>query len=170
MLNFDGVRVPRANILGGDAGIGKGIPMLFGELAWERLMIGVLAVAGAEFCFNEALNYTRERHAFGKPVAEFQDVRFTLPEMRAKISVGQAYVDQCLAQMLEGQLGADDAATAKYWCSEMAFEVADQAVQLHGGYGYMLEYSVARAFTDLRAHRIYGGTNAIMKELIARSF
>ena len=93
VLNFDGVRMPRANILGGDAGIGKGIPMQFGELVWERLMIGVLAMAGAEFCFNEALNDTRERQAFGKPVAEFQDVRFTLAEMQAKISVGQAYVD-----------------------------------------------------------------------------
>ena len=169
VLNFDGVRVPRENILGGDAGIGKGIPMLFGELAWERLMIGVLAVAGAEFCFQQALSYTRERKAFGQPVADFQDVRFTLAEMRAKISVGQAYVDQCLAQMLDGHLGAEDAATAKYWCSDMACEVADEAVQLHGGYGYMLEYPVSRAFTDLRAHRIYGGTNAIMKELIARS-
>ncbi len=169
ILTFADVRIPRANILGGEAGVGGGIAMLFGELAWERLIIAAAAVAGAEFCFHEALAYTRERQAFGRALADFQDVRFKLAEMKSKIAVGRAYVDQCMAQLLEDELSAADAATAKYWTTEMAFEVADQAVQMHGGYGYMLEYPVCRAFADIRAHRIYGGANEIMKELIARS-
>ena len=169
ILNFNGVRIPRENILGGEAGIGGGIGMLFGELAWERLMIAIGAVSGAEFCFTEALTYTREREAFGRPLANFQDIRFKLAEMKSKIAVGRAYVDQCMSRLLSDELSAAEAATAKYWCTEMAFEVADQAVQMHGGYGYMMEYPVARAFTDIRAHRIYGGANEIMKELIARS-
>ncbi len=169
ILNFDGVRVPQSNILGGPTRTGDGIAMLFGELAWERLIIGVISVAGAEFCFQEALRYTREREAFGRPLANFQDVRFKLAEMKTKIAVGQAYIDKCVEQMLDGKLTPEHAAMAKYWASEMAFEVADQAVQMHGGYGYMLEYPITRAYADLRAHRIYGGANEIMKELISRT-
>ena len=169
ILNFDNVRVPKENILGGVDKLGAGIGMLFGELAWERLIIAASAVAGAEFCLNEALNYTQQRQAFGQTLASFQDVRFKLAEMKSKISVGRAFVDQCMSQLLEDRLSPSDAATAKYWCTEKASEVADAAVQMHGGYGYMLEYPVARAFTDLRAHRIYGGANEIMKEIIARS-
>lgn len=170
VLNFSDVRLPRSAILGGDAAIGKGIGMLFGELAWERLIIAIGAVAGAEFCFNEALNYTRERKAFGRPLASFQDVRFKLAEMKTKIAVGRSYVDRCMGLVLENRLPADEAAMAKLWCSEMGFEVADMAVQMHGGYGYMNEYPVSRAFTGMRVHRIYGGANEIMKELIARNF
>lgn len=169
ILNFADVRVPRENILGGEAGIGQGIAMLFGELAWERLLIGIGAVSGAEFCFNEAVSYTKERKAFGRPIANFQDVRFKLADMKTKISVGRAYVDQCMEQLLKGELTPADAAIAKMWCSDMACEVADQAVQMHGGYGYMSEYPVSKAFVDMRAHRIYGGANEIMKELVARS-
>lgn len=169
ILNFSGVRLPKSNILGGDAAAGKGLGMLFGELAWERLIIAAISVAGARFCFDEALRYTRERKAFGQPLAGFQDVRFKLAEMKTKISAGQALVDQCMTNLALGKLTPEDSAAAKLWCSEMAFEVADAAVQMHGGYGYMLEYPVTRAFADIRAHRIYGGANEIMKELISRS-
>ena len=169
ILHFDDVRLPAASILGGEESAGKGIAMLFGELPWERLIIAIMAVAGARYCLDEAVRYTRERKAFGQPIADFQDIRFKLADMRASVNVGQAYVDQCMVQLGEGGLTDEDASTAKLWCSEMAFEVADRALQMHGGYGYMREYGISRAFADIRAHRIYGGANEIMKELIARS-
>lgn len=169
ILNFDDLRLPRSNVLGGPEAIGKGLGMLFGELAWERLIIAAMAVSGAQFCFDEAVRYTKERHAFGRPLAQFQDLRFKLAEMKAKISVGQAFVDQCMALLVENKLPDAEAAAAKYWCSEMAFEVADRAVQMHGGYGYMTEYPVTRAFADIRGHRIYGGANEIMLEIISRT-
>ena len=168
VLNFSGVRVPKSNLLGGENAIGSGLMMLFGELAWERLMIAIGAVAGAKFCYEQALSYTKERLAFGRALAEFQDVRFKLADMKVKISAGQAMIDQCMTNLAQDKLRPEDAAGAKLWCSEMAFEVADTALQMHGGYGYMQEYPITQAFADIRAHRIYGGANEIMKELISR--
>jgi alkylation response protein AidB-like acyl-CoA dehydrogenase len=169
ILNFSGVRVPKSNILGGENAIGGGLMMLFGELAWERLMIGIGAVASAKFCYEQALSYTKERQAFGRALAEFQDVRFKLADMKVKISAGQAMIDQCMTNLALDKLRPEDAAGAKLWCSEMAFEVADTALQMHGGYGYMQEYPITRAFADIRVLRIYGGANEIMKELISRT-
>ena len=168
VLNFSGVRVPKSNLLGGENAIGSGLMMLFGELAWERLMIAIGAVAGAKFCYEQAHSYTKERLAFGRALAEFQDVRFKLADMKVKISAGQAMIDQCMTNLAQDKLRPEDAAGAKLWCSEMAFEVADTALQMHGGYGYMQEYPITQAFADIRAHRIYGGANEIMKELISR--
>ena len=168
VLNFSGVCVPKSNLLGGENAIGSGLMMLFGELAWERLMIAIGAVAGAKFCYEQAHSYTKERLAFGRALAEFQDVRFKLADMKVKISAGQAMIDQCMTNLAQDKLRPEDAAGAKLWCSEMAFEVADTALQMHGGYGYMQEYPITQAFADIRAHRIYGGANEIMKELISR--
>ncbi len=165
-LFFENVRVPKANRLGME---GMGFIMLMKELAWERLMIAITSVAGAEAVLKHTLAYTRERKVFGKPVASFQNTRFKLAEMKAELSIARVFVDKCIEMQLKNKLGVDDAATAKYWTSDLMMKVIDECVQLHGGYGYMLEYPVARAWIDSRAQRIYGGTNEIMKELIART-
>ncbi len=133
--------------------------MLMKELAWERMIIAIVSVAAGEAMLEETL----------KPVASFQNSRFKLAEMKAELSIARVYVDHCLELVLKGELGIEDAATAKYWCSDLVCKVIDECVQLHGGYGYMLEYPVARAYIDIRASRIYGGTNEIMKEIIART-
>ena len=166
-LFFENVRVPQANLLGPKEGMG--FIMLMQELAWERLMIAVISIAGAEAAFKHTLEYVRNRKVFGKPVASYQNSRFKLAEMKAEIAIGQVFVDRCLEQVLKKKLGVDAAAAAKYWCSDMMGRVIDECVQLHGGYGYMLEYPIARAYIDSRAQRIYGGTNEIMKELISRT-
>jgi alkylation response protein AidB-like acyl-CoA dehydrogenase len=165
-LFFENVRVPKANRLGME---GMGFIMLMKELAWERLMIAITSVAGAEAALKGTLEYTRSRKVFGKPVATFQNTRFKLAEMKAELSIARVYVDKCIEMQLKNKLGVDDAATAKYWTSDLMGKVIDECVQLHGGYGYMLEYPIARAWIDSRAQRIYGGTNEIMKELIART-
>lgn len=165
-LFFDNVKVPKENLLGME---GMGFMMLMKELAWERLLVGLIAQAAAEVTLAETIRYTKERKAFGKPIGAFQNTRFKLAEMRTKIDLGRVYADRCLQQQVEGTLSVEAAAAAKYWLSEMVNQVADECVQLHGGYGYMLEYPVARSWADNRAHRIYAGTNEIMKELIARS-
>ncbi|MDP1892532.1 MAG: acyl-CoA dehydrogenase family protein, partial [Hydrogenophaga sp.] len=158
-------RVPKANRLGME---GMGFIMLMKELAWERLMIAITSVAGAEAALKHTLAYTRDRKVFGKPVAAYQNTRFKLAEMKAELSIARVYVDKCIELTLKNKLGVDDAATAKYWTSDLMNKVIDECVQLHGGYGYMLEYPVARAWIDSRAQRIYGGTNEIMKEVISR--
>jgi len=165
-LFFDNVRVPCANLLGVE---GMGFIALMRELAWERMIIAVAAVAAAEAALSWTLEYTKNRKVFGKPVAAFQHSRFKLAEMKTEVTIGQVYVDRCLELILTGNLGPDAAAAAKYWCSDLQNRVMDECVQLHGGYGYMLEYPIARAWIDARAQRIYGGTNEIMKELIARA-
>jgi long-chain-acyl-CoA dehydrogenase len=166
-LFFKDVRVPRSNLLGPQEGMG--FIMLMQELAWERLMIAIISVAGAEAALKHTLEYTRNRKVFGKSVASYQNSRFKLAEMKAEIAIGQVFVDRCLELVLKRKLGVDAAATAKYWCSDMMSRVIDECVQLHGGYGYMMEYPIARAYIDSRAQRIYGGTNEIMKELISRT-
>ena len=164
-LFFDNVRVPKANLLGME---GMGFIMLMKELAWERLMIGIMSQASAEVVLAHTVQYTKDRKAFGKPIGAFQNTRFKLAEMRTKIDIGRVYIDRCMELQLEGKLTVEAAAASKYWHSDMVNLVIDECVQLHGGYGYMMEYPVARAWIDSRAHRIYGGTNEIMKELIAR--
>jgi len=165
-LFFDNVRVPKANLLGME---GMGFIMLMKELAWERLMIGIMSQAAAEVVFAHTVQYTKDRKAFGKAIAAFQNTRFKLAEMRTKIDIGRVYIDRCMELQLEGNLTVEAAAASKYWHSDMVNDVVDECVQLHGGYGFMMEYPVARAYIDNRAHRIYGGTNEIMKELISRS-
>jgi alkylation response protein AidB-like acyl-CoA dehydrogenase len=165
-LFFENVRVPKSNRLGPE---GMGFVMLMKELAWERLIIAISSVASAEGVLANTLEYTRSRKVFGKPVASFQNTRFKLAEMKSELAIARVFVDRCIEQILVNKLGVDDAATAKYWCSELQGRVIDQCLQFHGGFGYMLEYPVARAYIDSRAQRIYGGANEIMKELIARS-
>lgn len=166
-LFFDNVRVPRNNLLGDVEG--KAFGQLMKELAWERLIIAILSVASAEAALKATLEYCRDRMVFGQAVADFQNSRFKLAEMKTDIAVGQTFVDRCLQQALNNELSQDAAAAAKLWTSEMLCRVVDEGLQLHGGYGYMLEYPIAKAYIDSRASRIYGGTNEIMKELIARS-
>lgn len=166
-LFFDNVRVPRSNLLGDVEG--KAFGQLMKELAWERLIIAILSVASAEAALKTTLEYTRDRIVFGQAVADFQNSRFKLAEMKTDIAIGQTFVDRCLEQVLKNELSQDAAAAAKLWTSEMLCRIVDEGVQLHGGYGYMLEYPIAKAYIDSRASRIYGGTNEIMKELIARS-
>ncbi len=164
-LFFNDVRVPADQLLGHE---GMGFVMLMQELAWERLMIAIMCTAGAEFAYAETLQYVRDRKVFGKPVASFQNSRFQLAEIKSEIQIGRIFVDRCMQQILEGSLSIDAAAASKYWCSDLLCKVVDACVQLHGGYGYMLDYPIARAWIDMRANRIYGGTNEIMKEIIAR--
>ena len=166
-LFFENVRVPQSNLLG--AREGMGFIMLMKELAWERLIIAILSVAGAQAALDITLEYTRSRKVFGKPVAAYQNTRFKLAEMKSEIAIGQVFVDRCIELQLKNKLAPDAAAAAKYWTSDLLCKVVDECVQLHGGYGYMLEYPIARAYIDSRAQRIYGGTNEIMKELISRT-
>ena len=165
-LFFDNVRVPTENLLGLE---GMGFMMLMKELAWERLIVAIICQAGAEAAFAHTVKYTKERQAFGKSISHFQNTRFKLAELRTEIDVCRAYLDRCMQLQLNHELGVDAAAAAKYKISEMYSKVVDECLQLHGGYGYMLEYPIARAYIDNRANRIYAGTNEIMKELIARS-
>ena len=165
-LFFDNVRVPKENLLGMQ---GMGFMMLMKELAWERLIVAIICQAGAEAAFAHTVKYTKERQAFGKSISHFQNTRFKLAELRTEIDVCRAYLDRCMELQLQQELGIDAAAAAKYKISEMYSKVVDECLQLHGGYGYMLEYPIARAYIDNRANRIYAGTNEIMKELIARS-
>ena len=164
-LFFDRVRVPDTHLLGEE---GLGFRYLMRELAQERLLISVQCQARAEAVLESTVDYVRERRAFGQPVATFQNTRFTLAGLWAELQAGRAYCDALLTQHLAGQLDAASASAGKLWHSEMLGRVVDACVQLHGGYGYMVEYPVARAFVDARIERIYGGTSEIMKEVIAR--
>lgn len=165
-LYFDNVRVAKDCLLGE---AGKGFPMLGRELAWERLQIAIGAVATSAAALDWTRDYTRERKAFGTPVAEFQNTRFRLAECKTEIEIAQVFVDRCLAEVNEEKLDPSVAAMAKYWCTELMGRVLDTCLQLHGGYGYMWDYPIARAYADARVHRIYGGSNEIMRELIART-
>lgn len=165
-LFFDDVEVPEENLLGQE---GKGFAYLMQELAWERMQIAIRNAALAEAAFEATVGYVRERKAFGKAIAEFQNTRFKLAEMKTEVQVGRTFVDSCLSRLLEGDLDPATAAMAKLWLSELSNRVVDQGLQLHGGYGYMWEYPIARAYADVRVQRIFGGTSEIMKEIIARS-
>jgi alkylation response protein AidB-like acyl-CoA dehydrogenase len=165
-LFFDNVRVPARNLLGEE---GRGFYYLMKELPWERLQIAVTGIAAAQAALDWTIAYTKERKAFGKSIGEFQTVAHKLAEMKTEIAVGQVFVDRCLELMAAGKLDAETASMAKYAISDLQFSVMDRCVQLFGGYGYMHEYPIARAWADARVQRIYGGTNEIMKELISRT-
>jgi alkylation response protein AidB-like acyl-CoA dehydrogenase len=162
---LDNVRVPVTNLLGQE---GKGFGYLMEELAWERLMIAIRSVAGAVEAIEQTVAYTKERQAFGQSVIEFQNSRFKLAECKTKTQIARVYTDQCLDLVSRGELDPEAAAMAKWWCTELQNRVLDECVQLHGGYGYILDYPIARAWTDARAQMVYGGTNEIMKEIIGR--
>ncbi len=166
-LFFDNVRVPKSNLIGME---GMGFIMLMKELAWERLMIAIMCASGCEQVLAHTLAYVRDRKVFGKPVAAYQNTKYKLAELRSETQIARVFVDKCIEEQIKGTLQVDAAAAAKYWVSDLMSKVADECVQLHGGYGFMLEYPVAQAYIDTRANRIYGGTNEIMKELISRTF
>jgi alkylation response protein AidB-like acyl-CoA dehydrogenase len=165
-LFFDDVRVPAANVLGE---LGQGFIYLMQNLPQERLSIAVSAAAGIEQALAVTKQYTQDRHAFGKPISSFQNTRFELAEIATQAQVARVYVDRCLSEHVAGNLSVTDAAMAKWWTTELLNRTVDRCVQLHGGYGYMLEYPIARAFVDSRVQCIFGGTNEIMKEIIGRS-
>jgi alkylation response protein AidB-like acyl-CoA dehydrogenase len=165
-LFFSGVHVPPENLLGDE---GEGFRYLVSNLPQERLSIAASAVAAAEAALSWTLEYARERHAFGQPIGSFQSSRFSLAEARTEVDIARTYIDSCAQALDAGELTAEDAAMAKWWCTELQGRVIDRCVQLYGGYGYMLEYPIARAYADARVTRIYGGTNEIMKEIIGRS-
>ena len=164
-LFFDDVRVPAGNLLGEE---GQGFHYLMTELPQERLLVAITAVAAAEEAVRLAVEYTEERHAFGKPISSLQNTRFKLAECKTETTVGRAFLEQCIAKHLKGELDTTEASMAKWWCTEMQFRVADTCLQLFGGYGYMKEYPISRLWADARVQRIYGGTTEIMKEIIGR--
>jgi acyl-CoA dehydrogenase len=166
-LFFDDLRVPRSNLLGETEG--SGFPQLMQQLPQERLLLGILAVAAIEKAVELAVGYTKERTAFGQPVFAFQNTRFTLAECATLATVCWAFLDDCLERHLAGALDATTAAKAKWWLTEQQNIVADRCLQLFGGYGYMEEYPISQIFVNARIQKVYGGTNEIMKELIARS-
>ncbi|AZF03716.1 acyl-CoA dehydrogenase family protein [Pseudomonas sp. R5-89-07] len=165
-LFFQDVRVPKENLLGQ---AGMGFAYLMQELPQERLTVAIGALSSAEAALQWTLDYTRERKAFGKAIADFQNTRFKLAEMATEIQIGRVFVDKCMALHLDGKLDVPTAAMAKYWATDLQCKVLDECVQLHGGYGFMWEYPIARAWADARVQRIYAGTNEIMKEIIARA-
>jgi alkylation response protein AidB-like acyl-CoA dehydrogenase len=165
-LFFSDVAVPASNLLGEE---GQGFVHLVTNLPQERLSIAIAGVGAAQAAFDWTLAYCTERQAFGQPIGSFQHNRFELAEMATEIEVATHYVDQCVLALNERRLSAEDAAKAKWWCTEMQKRTVDRCVQLHGGYGYMLEYPIARAYVDARVTPIYGGTTEIMKEIIGRS-
>ena len=166
-LFFDDVVAPCDNLLGPEEG--HGFVQLMQQLAWERLMIAIGAVASMERAVELTAEYTKERKAFGKPLLDFQNTAFTLAERKTEAMVARVFVDYCIGQMIAGDLDAVTASMAKWWCSQKQVETIDECLQLHGGYGYMEEYPISRMFVDARVQKIYGGANEIMKLLIARS-
>ncbi|MDA7418498.1 acyl-CoA dehydrogenase family protein [Xenophilus arseniciresistens] len=166
-LFFDGVRVGADQLLGGQEG--QGFFQLMSDLPYERLIIGLSAVACMEGAYEATLAYVRERKAFGKPIAEMQNTKFKLAEVATQIMVGRAFMDRCVEQIVAGELDTATASMAKLWGSEAQGRVLDELVQLHGGYGFMNEYMVTRMYADARVQRIYGGTSEIMKEVISRA-
>lgn len=167
-LFFDNVEVAPENILGGEEG--RGFYQMMQQLPQERLIIGCGAVGAMEGAIERTLAYCNEREAFGNSLMQFQNTRFQLAEAQTKTVVSRAFLDECIREHLEGELSIEKAAMAKYWLSDTQGEVLDICLQMHGGYGFMQEYAVAEMWTDARVQRIYGGTNEIMKELIARGF
>jgi len=165
-LFFDNVEVPAENLLGE---AGNGFVYLMQELPWERMQIAIGAVSKTEAAIEWTKDYVRERKAFGKPVAGFQNTRFKLAECTTETQVARVFVDKCIELLLAATLDAATAAMAKYWVSDLECKVIDECLQLHGGYGFMWEFPIARAYVDARVQRIYGGTNEIMKEVISRS-
>ncbi|PWN02659.1 acyl-CoA dehydrogenase [Nocardioides silvaticus] len=166
-LSYEDVRVPVANLLGPEEG--QGFVQLMQQLPQERLIVAVANVAAMEVMLEETLRYVHDREAFGRPIWGFQNTKFKLAEVATEARVARSFVDECIGLHIEGELDIPTVAMAKLWCSERAQKVADMCLQLHGGYGYMNEYPIARAWADLRVSQIYAGTSEIMKEIISRS-
>lgn len=166
-LFFDNVTVPPENLLGNEEG--NGFVQLMQQLPQERLSLAIGAVASMERAVKITAEYTKERTAFGKPLIEFQNTAFTLAERKTEAMIARVFVDWCVERLVAGDLDTVTASMAKWWCSQKQVETADECLQLHGGYGYMQEYPISRMFIDSRIQKIYGGTNEIMKVLIARS-
>ena len=165
-LFFTDVHVPVANLLGEE---GQGFLHLVANLPQERLSIAASGVAAARAALDWTLEYVKERKAFGQPIGTFQNTKFVLAEIATEVEIGRSFVDRCVLALNEDTLSADDAAMAKWWCTELQKRVVDRCLQLFGGYGYMLEYPIARAYLDARITTIYGGTTEIMKEIVGRS-
>ena len=165
-LHFDDVRVPAANLIGTEGG---GFVHLMQNLPQERLSIAVGAVASMESVLAATVAYAKDRTAFGKPIASFQHSRFTLAELATETQVARVFVDRCIEALVAGTLSVQEAAMAKWWTTELQVKLIDRCLQLHGGYGYMREYPVAKAYLDARVQTIYGGTTEIMKEIIGRA-
>lgn len=166
-LFFDDVRVDADRLLGGIEG--RGFYQMMEQLPWERLSVGLIAVGACELAIQLTLDYVKQRPVFGKSVFDFQNTRFKLAEAKTKLAVSRAFIDECVMKLDEGRLDATTAAMAKWWLSQVQCEIMDECVQLFGGYGYMEEYSICRLYADARVQKIYGGTNEIMKDLIARA-
>ena len=166
-LSFTDVFVPDENLIGTEPG--HGFIQLMKNLPLERLSIGVAATAASQAGLEWTLEFTKNRTAFGQAVADFQNTRFRLAEMATTVDVMWAYIDRAMELYRKGELSAEEAAKVKFWTTEREWEVLDVGVQLHGGYGYIMEYPIARAFADARVHRIYGGTNEVMREIVARA-
>jgi alkylation response protein AidB-like acyl-CoA dehydrogenase len=164
-LFFNDVEVPVENRLGDE---GQAFKYLTGNLTQERLSIGITGVASAKAAVNWTVDYVKERTAFGQPISAFQNSKFVLAEQRAAVDVAQAFIDQSILALNAGTLTAAEAAIAKYWCTELQKSVIDRCLQLFGGYGYMAEYAIARAYADARVTTIYGGTTEVMKGIIAK--
>ena len=165
-LFFDNVEVPVTNLLGNE---NEGFAYLMQELPWERMQIAIGWVENAQAAIDWTSDYVKERKVFGTTVSSFQNTRFKLAELQTEVQIARVFVDKCIELLMTGQLDTATASMAKYWCSDLQCKVIDECVQLHGGYGYMWEYPIARAFADARVQRIYGGTNEIMKEVITRA-
>jgi alkylation response protein AidB-like acyl-CoA dehydrogenase len=164
-LHFENVRVPGTNLLGQE---GRGFYHLMHNLPSERLSIAISAIAGARETWRETLQYVKDRKAFGQPIGSFQHNRFLMAEMDTELEIAEQYIDRCLRAAVDKELNAVQASKAKWWCTELGKRVVDNCVQLHGGYGYMNEYKVARDYVDVRIQTIFGGTTEIMKEIIGR--
>jgi alkylation response protein AidB-like acyl-CoA dehydrogenase len=165
-LIFENIAVPVSNLIGEE---GQGFYYLMNQLARERLNVAVAAIAACESALEITLDYCKQRTAFGQPIGSFQNSRFKLAEMKTEIEIGRVFIDRCIEELKADLLTAEVAAMAKWWSTDLQKRVADECVQLHGGYGYMLEYPIARAYLDARVQSIYAGTNEIMKEIIGRS-
>ena len=168
-LFFNDMQVPVDNLLGGPAMEGRGFICLMEQLPWERLQIAITAVAAAQAAIDWTLDYVKQRTVFGQSVASFQNTRHTLAELQTQVQVARVFVDKCCELIVRDQLDTETASMAKYWTTDLQCKVMDECVQLFGGYGYMWEYPITRAYADARVQRIYGGTNEIMKEVIARA-
>ena len=168
-LFFDNVKLGPEHLLGGKAHENRGFICLMEQLPWERLQIAVGAVASAQAAIDWTVDYVKERKVFGQPVASYQNTRFTLAELQTEVQVARVFVDKCCELIGQDKLDTATASMAKYWTTDLQCKVMDECVQLFGGYGYMWEYPIARAYADARVQRIYGGTNEIMKEVITRS-
>ena len=166
-LFFDDVRVPAGNLLGKSEG--EGFFQMMEQLPYERVTVGLGAVATAEQALDITIKYVKERKAFGKPLMDLQNTRFTLAECKTQAHIGRIFIDHCIEKIIAGKLDAETAAMAKYWLTDRQCEIVDACLQLHGGYGYMMEYPIARMWADSRVQRIYAGANEVMKEVIAWS-